>query len=42
MAANAPSSKLTVDATWQKGEFEIVTSDNVRFCIPTHYLTNWS
>lgn len=29
---------LTQDETWKDGDFEVITSDNVKFCVPTHLL----
>ncbi|EJT47824.1 hypothetical protein A1Q1_03285 [Trichosporon asahii var. asahii CBS 2479] len=28
----------TQDETWKDGDFEVISSDNVKFCIPTHLL----
>lgn len=28
----------TQDETWKDGDFEVISSDNVRFCVPTYLL----
>lgn len=35
MAGNLP---LTQYDKWKDGDFEVVSSDNVKFCVPTYLL----
>lgn len=43
MTSEKSSSKPPkLDDVWQEGDFEIITSDNVRFRISSAYLENWS
>jgi hypothetical protein len=38
MTPSTDEPAVTDDPTWTSGNFEVITTDNVRFCVPDYIL----